>query len=304
MARSSNSVRFGLHTRAIPGDMIVHVGQVGEANGFDFIAFSDQPPGNNIEAWTAATAVGVQTTSLQVTHSTLNVPWRNPALLAKMAASLDQLTQGRVILTLGAGGMEEQYISYGCTFGTPGQRITDLGDAIAIIRGLWEGEPFDYQGKRLSVAGARVLPRPFSGRIPIFIGAGQPRNLRQAGAVADGWVKNQGWIDDEASYASQIRTLEDSAEASGRDPRTIHRLLSGYGYIGEEDPATKVPWVHGIPGGLVGTPDRILDDIEHFRELGVDTFQLAFAPDGIDEQLQRFGEEVIAKLRSPAAATT
>ncbi len=303
MARSTNPIRFGLHTRAIPGDMIIHVGQVGETNGFDFIAFSDQPPGNNIEAWTAATAVGVQTRRIQVTHSTLNVPWRNPALLAKMAASLDQLTQGRVILTLGAGGMEEQYISYGCAFGTPGQRITDLGDAIAIIRGLWEGEPLDYQGNRLSVAGARVLPRPFNERIPIFIGAGKPRNLRQAGGVADGWLKNQGWIDDEASYASQIHILEGSAEAAGRDPRTIHRVLSGYGYIGDEDPGTKVPWVHGTPGGLVGPPDRILEGVQHFMDLGVDTFQLAFAPDGIDEQLQRFGEEVIAKLRSPAAAT-
>ena len=121
--------------------------------------------------------------------------------------------------------------------------------------------------------------------------------------MADGWVKNQGWIDDEARYASQIRALEDSAEAAGRDPRTIHRVLSGYGYIGEEDPATRVPWVHGTPGGLVGTPDRILDDVEYFLDLGVDTFQLAFAPDGIDEQLQRFGEEVIAKLRSAAGAT-
>ena len=303
MARSSNTVRFGLHTRAIPADLLVHVGQAGEENGFEFIAFSDQPPGNNIEAWTAATAVGALTKLIQVTHSTLNVPWRNPALLAKMAASLDQMTQGRLLLTLGAGGMEEQYFSYGISFGTPAQRITDLKDAIAILRGLWDGEPFDYQGKRLSVAGAKVLPRPFNGTIPIFIGAGKPRNLRLAGAVSDGWVKNSGWIDDEESYVSQIRILEDSAEGAGRDPRTVHRVLSGYGYIGEEDPAAKVPWVHGTPGGLVGPPERILEDVQHFLELGVDTFQLAFSPEGIDEQLRRFGEEVIAKVRVPAAST-
>lgn len=283
--------------------MLVHVGQVGESNGFDFIAFSDQPPGNNIEAWTAATAVGVQTKRIQVTHSTLNVPWRNPALLAKMAASLDQLTHGRLLLTLGAGGMEEQYISYGIRFGAPAHRITDLGDAITILRGLWEGEPFDHQGKRLSVAGAKVLPRPFNGTIPIFIGAGKSRNLRLVGAVADGWLKNQGWIDDEESYSAQIRILEGSAEAAGRDPLSIHRVLSGYGYIGEEDPASKVPWVHGTPGGLVGPPDRIISDVEHYMKLGVDTFQLAFAPEGIDEQLQRFGEEVIAKVRSTATVT-
>ena len=302
MTKSANPVRFGLHTRAIPGDLLVHVGQVGEENGFDFIAFSDQPPGSNIEAWTAATAVGVLTHRITVTHSTLNVPWRNPALLAKMASSLDQMTESRLLLTLGAGGMEEQYTSYGIRFGAPAQRITDLGDAIAILRGLWEGEPFDYQGKRISVVGAKVLPQPFNGTIPIFIGAGKPRNLRLVGAVADGWLKNFGWIDDEESYSAQIRILEASAESSGRDPQRVHRVLSGYGYVGDEDPASKVPWVHGTPGGLVGPPDRILSDIEHYMKLGVDTFQLAFSPEGIDEQLQRFGEEVIAKLRSPAAS--
>ena len=297
MAKSSNKIRFGLHARAIPGDQIVNVAQMGEKNSFEFIAFSDQPPGDNIEAWTAATAVGVLTKNMVVTHSTLNVPFRNPALLAKMAASLDYMTGGRVILTLGAGGMEGQYLSYGYDFGTPGQRITDLGDAITILRGLWSTESFVHQGKRMAVNGATVQPRPTRGTIPIFIGAGQPRNLKLTGAVADGWLKNSGWIDSTEDYVEQLRIMEGSAAAAGRDPSTVHRVLSGYGYIGEDDPETKVPAVHGIRGGLVGTPDRILADIEFYIGLGVDTFQLAFSPEGIDEQLHRFGEEVISKVR-------
>ena len=278
--------------------MIVHVAQVGENNSFDFIAFSDQPPGNNIEAWTAATAVGMLTQRMVVTHSTLNIPWRSPALLAKMASSLDQLTHGRLILTLGAGGMAEQYISYGHNFGTPAQRITDLKDAIIILRGLWANESFDYQGKRLSVSGATVNPQPVKETIPIFIGAGQPRNLRLAGAIADGWLKNSGWIDSPDKYSAQLQVLENSAEAAGRDPSVIHRVLSGYGYIGDDDPDKNVPWIHGIPGGLVGPADRILDDIQRYVDLGVDTFQLAFSSEGIDEQLHRFGEEVISKVRN------
>ena len=298
MVKSSNRIRFGLHTRAIPGDQIVHVAQTGEKNGFEFIAFSDQPPGNNIEAWTAATAVGVLTKDIVVTHSTLNIPYRNPAMLAKMAASLDYMTGGRVILTLGAGGMEAQYLSYGYNFGTPGQRITDMGDAITILRGLWGNESFDSQGKRLGVSGATVQPRPVKGTIPIFVGAGHPRNLKLTGAVADGWLKNSGWIDSTEDYVEQLRIMEGSAAAAGRDPSTVYRVLSGYGYIGEDDPETKVPAVHGTLGGLVGTPDRILADIEFYIDLGVDTFQLAFSPEGIDEQLHRFGEEVIAKVGS------
>lgn len=92
MGRSSNATRFGLNPRGLSYERIVAVAKAAETAGFDNIAFSDRPPEHNIEAWTMATAVGVQTERIRLTHSTLNVPFRNAGMLAKMAASLDVIT--------------------------------------------------------------------------------------------------------------------------------------------------------------------------------------------------------------------
>ena len=146
MARSKNPVWFGIHSRGLSYERLVPVAKAAEAAGFVSMAFADRPPESNLEGWTIATAVAVQTERLMVTHSTLNVPYRNPALLAKMAATLDFITGGRLLLTLGAGGQEGHATAYGMTFGTPGERYQDLKDAIAIMHGLWENEIFDYQG--------------------------------------------------------------------------------------------------------------------------------------------------------------
>ena len=136
MARSSNSIRFGLNPRGLPYDRVVAVAQAAEAAGFQNISFSDRPPENNLEGWTLATAVALQTDRLRVTHSTLNVPFRNPALLSKMATALDHITGGdRVILTLGTGIQENHFTTYGIEFGTPGERVDGLIDAIEIPAG-------------------------------------------------------------------------------------------------------------------------------------------------------------------------
>ena len=98
MAKSANQIRFGINPRNIPFERVVSVAQTAEAAGFDVISFGDRPPEPSLEGWTLATAVAVQTQRIAVTHSTLNVPFRNPALLAKMASTLDVMTGGgRVI---------------------------------------------------------------------------------------------------------------------------------------------------------------------------------------------------------------
>ena len=297
MAKSANPIRFGINPRNIPYERVVSVAQTAEAAGFDVISFSDRPPEPSLEGWTLATAVAVQTQRIAVTHSTLNVPFRNPALLAKMASTLDVMTGGdRVILTLGAGGQETHYRTYGITFGSPGERVTDLVDAIAIMRGLWANETFTYQGRMFSVEECSAPPAPL-GPIPIIIGAGGPRMLKYTGANAEGWIKNGGWPESHEQYLDLLGPLEAAAEAAGRDPSTIYRVLNGTGYIGDEDPDAVIPQTFGRRGGLMGNADKILATIDEFVELGVDTFHLQFPIDILEEQLTQFGEEVIAKVR-------
>ena len=167
MARSSNSIRFGLNPRGLPYDRVVAVAQAAEAASFQNIAFSDRPPENNLEGWTLATAVALQTNRIRVTHSTLNVPFRNPALLSKMATALDHITGGdRVILTLGAGTQQNHFTTYGIEFGSPGERVDGLIDTIEILRGTWANEQFTYTGKCYSVEDASVTPKPVNGGNP------------------------------------------------------------------------------------------------------------------------------------------
>ena len=216
MTRSSNAVRFGLNPRNLPYERVVEVAKAAEAAGFQNISFSDRPPENNLEGWTLATAVAIQTSRIRVTHSTLNVPFRNPALLSKMATALDFITGGdRVILTLGAGTQADHFTTYGIGFHSAGERVEGLIDAIEILRGTWANEQFSYEGKQYHAAGATVTPKPVNGTIPIFIGAAQPRMMRLTGRTADGWIRNGGWPSDLDAYRAQLRYAGRSGGGSG-----------------------------------------------------------------------------------------
>ena len=308
MAATNNPVRFGISIGNPPFHQLVAISKAAEEAGFDTIAFSDRPPENNLEAWTLATYIGAVTQRVILTHSTLNVPFRNPALLAKMASSLDVMTGGgRVQLTLGAGGQEQHYQSYGIPFGTPGERFQGLRDAVTIMRGLWSNKRFTYHGRTYQVEDAEALPKPVLGTIPIWIGAGGPQMMAYTGRVADGWMKNRGWPTSLDELRTLVQQLEEGAEKAGRDPRAIRRVLNGGGVIG--DSAAEVekirqtidPQNYLAVQGLMGTAEQVLELVNLYRENGVDTFHLRIPPQMAVEQIQRFGRDVLPKVRRESA---
>ncbi len=267
---------------------------------------TDRPPENNYEAWTLASAIGALTQRIRLTHNTLNVPLRNAALLAKMAASLEAIAgEDRVILTLGAGTGGPHFTSYGVAWGaTPGERVKDLQDCVAILRGLWANPTYTYQGRVHSVEEAVVLPRPTRGTLPIFIGALGPRMLRYTGAVADGWLKNRGWPESTEELQGYVAVLEEGADKAGRDPRGIRRVLNGATGFGEtaaadaQARASRGAAPAGSGNGLLGTPDQILETIRKHRTAGADTFHLAFPAASRHEDMRRFAEEVLPQARA------
>ena len=148
MSVSSNPIRFGLNPRGMSFERTVEIARLAESAGFEIVSFSDRPPETNLEGWTMATAVAMRTERIRVTHSTLNVPYRYPALLAKMASALDVITGGdRLLMTLGAGAQEAHATTYGMPWGTPGERVDGLVDTINILRGMWSTDHFSYEGK-------------------------------------------------------------------------------------------------------------------------------------------------------------
>ena len=301
MAATNNPVQFGLRIAGSPPfERAVAVCQAAEAAGFTTLSFMDRPPDPMLEGWTFASAIGARTEKLKLTFATLNVPFRHPALTAKMASTLDFITGGgRVELTLGAGGQPnaKHYTSIGIPFGDASERFDGLRDAVTIMRGLWANETFSYSGRVYQVEDAAIGVRPASGTIPIWIGALGPGMIHYTGRHGDGWMKNGGWPASIDDLRGLVEILDRSAEGAGRNPATIRRVLNGAAAIGPGTAQAQIPGPFGMaPPNIAGTADQILETVNEYRNEGIDTIHLAFQPDKLIDQVQQFGEEVIAKV--------
>ena len=156
-----------------------------EALGYALLVMPDHflNPLTPVPALAAAAAV---TTTLRIGAVVFANDYRHPALLAKEAATLDLLSDGRFELGLGAGWLRKEYAQTGIPFDPPGRRIARLEEALRIIRGLWGDEPLTFQGEHYAISGLEGLPKPAQKpHPPIFIGGTGPRMLRLAGREAD-----------------------------------------------------------------------------------------------------------------------
>jgi alkanesulfonate monooxygenase SsuD/methylene tetrahydromethanopterin reductase-like flavin-dependent oxidoreductase (luciferase family) len=285
-------------------DQMVETAKAAEAAGFDSLSFGDRPQAPGLDGWTVAAAIAARTDRIRLFHTTLNLPYRYPQLIAKQAATLDVISNGRLDLCLGAGGttMSADYDAYGIPLRPVGERLTDLADAIELMRGLWSNEKFTFESKHFQVTDAVCDPKPVQGTIPIWTGASKPRGLRIVGRLADGWIKNRGWASLE-EITGMIAIAEKSAVRAGRDPDSIRCVLGGTGFVASK-PAEAAEFQAQNPSaaGLVGTPAEILAKIASYHNAGVDTFLVR--PEGTDaaEQLARFGKEIIPEVKRLAAA--
>jgi alkanesulfonate monooxygenase SsuD/methylene tetrahydromethanopterin reductase-like flavin-dependent oxidoreductase (luciferase family)/FAD/FMN-containing dehydrogenase len=272
-----------------PGD-VVALAQLTEAAGLDLATFQDHPyqPGF-LDTWTLLSWVAAQTQTLRVSANVLNLPLHPPAVLARAAASLDLLSGGRFELGLGAGAFWDGIEAMGGPRRTPGESVDALGEAIDVIRGIWDTSQrggVRVDGEHYAIRGAKRGPEP-AHDIGIWVGAYKPRMLRLTGRKADGWLPSLSYMSMD-DLAPANRTIDEAAQAAGRDPREIRRLLNIGGTFGARG------------GFLHGSPEQWVDDllplvVEH----GFSTFILA----GDDPTaIQLFGQEVAPALRDAVAA--
>jgi probable F420-dependent oxidoreductase len=227
--------------------------------------------------------------------SVLVLPYRNPLLVAKMIATLDVLSKGRVILGVGVGWMEEEFQAMNLTTFRDRGAVTD--EYIQILRELWTKQEPSYKGRFYSFEEVRFYPKPVQQpHPPIWIAGHTRAAIRRAARLGDGWhpigLRPPAGLYPE-EFAKAVAEIRSQAEAAGRDPRVI--TLSFRAPIMFTSGA-----VSGDRTPFVGTRDQIVEDIRTYQRLGVSHLIFDFAGPSVDaivEQLHRFAEEVRPVVR-------
>lgn len=280
-------VGMNLPIAAGPGARPVDTAVAAEKLGYDFISVNDHPEGESPchEAWTLLTWAAAHTNRIGLATRVLAVPFRSPALLAKMAATLAHLAPGRVILGLGGGAGDAELQAFGIPVPGAGEKIDWLSEATHVIRGLWTTPSFTYAGRHYGTDAATVEPRPTS-PIPIWFGTFGPRALRLTGELADGWIPSLGYVPD-AELLRMRRTVLTAAETTGRDPSHVKCVLNVVLRTDQEPADSTV---------IYGNADRITERLQAFLDEGFQGFNFVLPGRSPLDDAALVAEQVVPHL--------
>jgi alkanesulfonate monooxygenase SsuD/methylene tetrahydromethanopterin reductase-like flavin-dependent oxidoreductase (luciferase family) len=260
-----------------------------EELGFDIVSIWDHPHGDrpSFETWTLLTWIAARTRRVHVATNVLGLPFRLPALTAKMAESLDRLSNGRLILGLGAGGSDAEFAGMGAPVRSPAEKVEALEEALVVIRGVWSASPFAFDGRHYRTDEALVEPKPSRG-IPLWLGTYGPKALALTGREADGWIPSMGPTTP-SEVAAKMRSVRAAAEGAGRDADALdyaYNLSVRIGGPPPEDPERRV----------AGEPDEVIERLLVFLELGYTVLNF-WIGGRREEQAERLATEILPVLR-------
>jgi alkanesulfonate monooxygenase SsuD/methylene tetrahydromethanopterin reductase-like flavin-dependent oxidoreductase (luciferase family) len=278
-----------LSTSAAPDADPVGRARRAEELGFDFVSASDHPSGTHptYETWTMLTWVAAATSRIGVMSRVLSLPFRSPALVAKMAESLDRFAGNRFILGLGAGAADPELRGFGLPVPTTRDKVDGLEDALQIIRGVWRQPAFSYAGRVHAVAEAELEPKPRR-PIPIWLGTFGPRTLALTGRYADGWIPSLGYAGG-GRLAGMRDVVLGAARDAGRAPDAMTCALHLEVSVGVRDDDPDI--VSGSPGEIAGRLGGLI-------AAGFTAF--SFSPAGprpAGEQVEQLAADVLPRLR-------
>jgi alkanesulfonate monooxygenase SsuD/methylene tetrahydromethanopterin reductase-like flavin-dependent oxidoreductase (luciferase family) len=280
----------GVPTSAAPGEDPAVIAQEAERLGYDFDSAADHPCGGNpgYETTIMLTWIAARTSRIKVASRVLAVPFRRPAMVAKLSASLDLLSGGRFILGLGAGYSDQEIAALGAPGLSPAEKINGLAEAIQIIRGAWTHSSYTQDGRHYSVRDLEMEPKPTTA-IPVWLGTFGPRALAVTGRLADGWIPSLGYMPLEQIPAMRHR-IDTAAETAGRRPDQIRSILNLSIRI---DPDAQPQ-----PDTVTGSAKQVVNQLQELLGLGFTGFNfITSGPDRIAD-MQRIAEDVLPILRS------
>jgi alkanesulfonate monooxygenase SsuD/methylene tetrahydromethanopterin reductase-like flavin-dependent oxidoreductase (luciferase family) len=278
-----------MSTSAAPDADPVGPARAAEKLGFDFVSASDHPSGAHptYETWTLLTWVAAATSRITIASRVLSLPFRSPALVAKMAESLNRFAGNRLILGLGAGAADAELRAFGLPVPSARDKVDGLADAMEIIRGLWRQPAFSYAGRVHAVEAAELEPKP-PRPIPIWLGTFGDRALEVTGRYADGWIPSLGYAGADRLARMRGQVLA-AARAAGRPPGDVTCALHLEVSVGGGDAG---------PGIVSGSPGQIAGRLGELVEAGFTAFSFSTAgPRPAGEQVEQLAADVIPLLR-------
>ncbi|MGE0822048.1 MAG: TIGR03560 family F420-dependent LLM class oxidoreductase [Candidatus Binatia bacterium] len=287
-AASTGKVRFGVQTppQHVTYAELVSIWQEAEELGFDTAFVFDHlmpiysdPMGPCLEGWTLLSALAAQTKRLRAGVLVTGNTYRNPAVLAKMAATVDHVSQGRLILGIGAGWFEAEHDAYGIPFSTVKGRAQRLNEALEVIKLLFTQEKSTYAGKYYQLKDAPFQPRTVQKpHPPILIGGqGEKLILPIIAKHANIWHLRVREVDPE-QVKKLCATFDDICRKAGRDPAEIEKAISLRS------------------AQLAGTTAELRRQVQSLVDIGIRHFTISLSP-GDRKHLSRFAKEVMPTFR-------
>ena len=291
-----------------------------ESSGFDSLFVMDHlhqipgvgPPENwMLEGNTILAALAARTSRVNLGLLVGGVTYRNPALMAKVATTLDVISEGRAILGIGAAWFEQEHVAYGFDFPPLGERFEHLEDALQIFRGMLTQETTTVDGRHHSVREVMNNPRPIRGDIPIMIGgSGERKTLRMVAQYADA----SNFFGAAERIRHLVGVLDDHCERLGRDPSEITKTRLGTLVIAPtpEEAERKLDELRRRPGVpermlatlVAGDPEAVAEQSTELLDAGLDGL-IFNTPDAHDlETVALIGETLAPLMAERGAAAT
>ncbi len=245
-----------------------------EATGWDGIWFADHFMPNaadvsapTMEAWTAVAGLAAAVPRVRIGTLVSGNTYRHPAVLAKMAAQVDNISGGRCILGIGAGWQENEHTAYGIPFYTAGGRLRRLDEAVQLIRGLLSQERTTFTGRYYQITDAPLEPKPVQARLPILVGGGgEKKTMRIAAQYADEWNV---WGSPE-TLGHKIGVLDAHCRDLGRDPREVKRSCQAMYLPGDDEETRRRAGGFGPRPVITGSVSAIKRTVQAYVDAGVD----------------------------------
>ena len=289
-----------------------------DASGFDIVLFAERHLGADLEAWVLASALSALTRNVRAMVAVHPGLWR-PELIAKMAASLDRINQGRMAINLVTGWNVEEHKMYGGdTLLGDDARYVRAEEFANVLRGMWTSTPFSYDGSFFKIEETQLLLKPATAHPPeIFTASRSKRGLEMVAKVADWWFLD---YDKEAANTTEVmnslrRAIADMDERAARLGRKVRYAFNPFVACGASDEAAlektmrlltsnephaderKISQRVGpaMKAGCIGRPDRVRKQLVQYSEMGIELFLFKFVPNL--QEVRTIRDEIILPLR-------